>query len=281
MGTVLKALLQQRHIQTVTAFNEAYNHTARDSEPELVGTGPRKAQFYRWLSGHLTNLPYPHHCRVLEAMFPGWTVEELFAECSDPTALPRPTVLSVAPVYAPLAGVEAVYTSRAGFLHELPPSALFADARRIDMVGLSLNLLCQHYSDTDLMRLLKSGAVFRCLFLDPNGTHIREREKEEGHASTVLSNLTALNIQSLSRVQRRAEAFPGDVQIRTYDETLRFNITVVDGLRCVVQPYLPAARGVESPTFVARRSAPAPGLFDTFAEIFETMWAGAQEVIAG
>ncbi|WP_425303476.1 DUF5919 domain-containing protein [Nocardia wallacei] len=42
------------------------------------------------------------------------------------------------------------------------------------MVGLSLNLLCQHYCDTDLMRLLRSGAVLRCLFLDPDRDHIRE-----------------------------------------------------------------------------------------------------------
>ncbi|WP_280371515.1 DUF5919 domain-containing protein [Nocardia wallacei] len=280
MGTVLKALLQQRHLQTVAAFNEAYDRAARDTEPELVGAGPGKAQFYRWLSGNLTNLPYPHHCRVLEAMFPGWTVTELFAECADPAALPHPVTLSAAQFSTPLAGIEAVYTSRAGFLQAMPPSALFEEARRIDMVGLSLNLLCQHLCDTDLSRLLRSGSVLRCLFLDPDGNHIQEREREEGHTSTVLSNLTTLNMQSLSRVQRRAEAFAGAIQIRTYDEIPRFNITIIDGVRCVVQPYLPSARGVESPTFVARKSV-EPGIFDTFAEIFEAMWSSAQEVTPG
>jgi hypothetical protein len=42
----------------------------------------------RWLSGELKGLPYPDHCRVLEKMFPGWTIEQLFEELdADDTAL--------------------------------------------------------------------------------------------------------------------------------------------------------------------------------------------------
>ncbi|WP_368858166.1 DUF5919 domain-containing protein [Nocardia noduli] len=69
---------------------------------------------------------------------------------------------------------------------------------------------------------------------------------------------------------------PGTIEIRTYDAPVRFNITIVDSDLCVMQPYLPQARGVESPTFVARRSNEA-GIFETFATVFESMWADGRE----
>ncbi|MCC3327398.1 DUF5919 domain-containing protein [Nocardia abscessus] len=282
MGTVLKALLQQRHLQTVSAFNREYDRIARSSEPELVGAGPKKAQFYRWLSGNLTSLPYPHHRRILEAMFPGWSADELFDDCTNSSEIrpARENGARIRPSDHIMADVEAIFANRADFLHAMPPRKLFEGTRRIDMAGLSLNLLCQQYSDSDLMKLLDSGAILRCLFLDPNGTHIRARESEEGHAPGVLSSLTELNMKCLIRAQKRyATQQAQPIQIRTYDETVRFNITIVDSAVCIIQPYLPRARGVESPTLVARKSEP-PGLFDTFAEIFETMWSSAREVPA-
>ena len=61
---------------------------------------------------------------------------------------------------------------------------------------------------------------------------------------------------------------------------MRFNITVIDNDTCVVQPYLPDARGVESPTLVLERQAGQPaGLFDTFAQVFESISARSTEVI--
>ncbi|MGY1945001.1 DUF5919 domain-containing protein [Nocardia asiatica] len=277
MGTVLKALLQQRHLQTVSAFNREYDRIADKLEPELVGAGPKKAQFYRWLSGGLTSLPYPHHRRVLEAMFPGRSAEELFEDCADPSDVRMDRLVRSRPSNH-MADVEAIFANRTDFLHAMPPRELFEGTRRIDMAGLSLNLLCQQYSDTDLVRLLESGTNLRCLFLDPNGSHIRARENEEGHAPGVLSSLTELNMKCLIRVQKRYAAEQAErIQLRTYDETVRFNITIIDGAVCIIQPYLPRARGVESPTLVARKSDTA-GLFDTFSEIFETMWSSAREV---
>ncbi|WP_406269543.1 DUF5919 domain-containing protein [Nocardia sp. NBC_00881] len=279
MGTLLKALLHQRHLQTVSAFNREYDRIASKSEPEFVGAGPKKAQFYRWLSGNVTSLPYPHHRRILEAMFPGWSVDELFEDCAKPSdiRLTREIQTRAQTPDRLMADVEAVFANRTEFLHAMPPRKLFENAQRIDMAGLSLNLLCQQYSDTDLMRLLESGTNLRCLFLDPNGTHIRARETEEGHPPGVLSSLTELNMQCLIRVQQKSATQQIEsIQIRTYDETVRFNITIVDSAVCVIQPYLPTARGVESPTLIARKSDP-PGLFDTFSEVFETMWSSARE----
>ncbi|MGH4010745.1 MAG: hypothetical protein ACRDTH_21735 [Pseudonocardiaceae bacterium] len=75
---VLKVLLQHRHLQTHRAFCREYDRIAAKADPTLRGGWPSKAQFYRWLSGELIGLPYPDHCRILESMFPGWTVNQLF-----------------------------------------------------------------------------------------------------------------------------------------------------------------------------------------------------------
>jgi hypothetical protein len=75
---VLKMLLQQRHLQTHSAFRREYDRVAAKVDHTLKGGWPSKAQFYRWLSGDLIGLPYADHCRILEGMFPDWKVEQLF-----------------------------------------------------------------------------------------------------------------------------------------------------------------------------------------------------------
>jgi hypothetical protein len=75
---VLKVLLQHRHLQTHRAFCREYDRVAADIDSTLRGGWPSKAQFYRWLAGDLVGIPYVDHCRVLEKMFPGWTVDQLF-----------------------------------------------------------------------------------------------------------------------------------------------------------------------------------------------------------
>jgi hypothetical protein len=74
----LKVLLQHRHLQTHRAFCREYDRVAANVDPALRGSWPSKAQFYRWLSGELIRLPYSDHCRILEGMFPGWKVDQLF-----------------------------------------------------------------------------------------------------------------------------------------------------------------------------------------------------------
>jgi hypothetical protein len=94
---VLKVLLQQRHLQTHSAFRREYHRVADKIDPTLKGGWPSKAQFYRWLSGELIGLPYADHCRILEAMFPNWTVNQLFQQheggihfIPEPPATPKP-----------------------------------------------------------------------------------------------------------------------------------------------------------------------------------------------
>jgi hypothetical protein len=168
------------------------------------------------------------------------------------------------------ADVEAVFAARSEFVSAMPPQTLFAGATTIEAAGLSLNLLCQQFADQDLRALIEGGTTAHCLFLAPYGRAIAARENEEGYPTGHLSALTEMNRQIL--LQRVRQRLPADVQERlqvgTYDETIRFNIILVNREIAVVQPYLSTARGVESPTFLLRRRVGRQGLFAVFEQMF-------------
>ena len=83
--TLLKALLRARHGQKHSTFCREWDKVAKAIDPQLVGSWPRHAQFYRWLRGELRELPYPDSCRVLESMFPQHNVKDLFEPCPPGT----------------------------------------------------------------------------------------------------------------------------------------------------------------------------------------------------
>lgn len=89
-STVLKELLRQRHWQTYSTFRRQYDQAARSVDPVLVGRWPSRGQFARWLSGDIKGLPHPDHCRVLEAMFPGLSVQQMFTYPAVPIARQPP-----------------------------------------------------------------------------------------------------------------------------------------------------------------------------------------------
>lgn len=110
---------------------------------------------------------------------------------------------------------------------------LVADATSIRTAGISLNLISQQYTDQRLLALLESGASIQCLFLDPQGSHIREREHEEGYPTGDLSSLTQLNIDILKRFRDRVTGAANErFEIAVYDEVPRFNIVLIDHPWC-------------------------------------------------
>ncbi|MFV2175527.1 DUF5919 domain-containing protein [Actinomadura sp. LOL_011] len=272
-------------------FRAAYDKAAKTVASELVGTAPSRAQLHRWTSGGLKRLPYTDHCRVLEAMFPEWTADELFAPCpanilaDDPAAygtsnertdLEKATDLVGPAVHA---DVTAVFATRAEFSFTYPPHALFDGASSIRTAGLSLNMLCQQYPDQRLHRMIEDGATLEALFLDPEGQAIHDREREEGYTDNHLTMLTRLNIEVLTRLRKRlSPEAQGRLSVAVYDETIRFNITLINDHLCVMQPYLPNARGVDSPTFLAERNPTGTGLYWTFDEIFNSLWKRGRSV---
>jgi hypothetical protein len=177
------------------------------------------------------------------------------------------------------ADVTAVFPTRSETYSSLPPHALFENANEIRASGLSLNLICQICADHMLRALLESGTQMRCLFLDPRGEAIASREREEGYPPGHLSALTAMNIQILqSRVRDLLSSDAHSrLEIATYDEIVRFNITLIDGETCIVQPYFPQMRGIDAPTFVIRRR-PVAGLYPIFSQLFESLWERGTQV---
>lgn len=281
--TLLAVLLENKGLHRYGSFCVAYEKAARSLD-DKPGTAPSRAQFHRWLSGDLRRVPYTDHCRVLEHMVAGYSANQLFTPCPDgvvPAPARRPqdgnsTALSRSdlPLSSDvgMAGVAAVFTTRTEFAASVQPSALFDGAKRIRAAGLSLNLLCQQMPDQYVLNLLTTGTELTCLFLDPDGKGIKDREDEENYSPGHLSSLNKLNIDIMSRLRDRLPANSRDrLALAVYDETIRFNIILVNDDICVAQAYMPTARGVDSPTLLIRRTNSAGGLHPVFEQVFESI----------
>lgn len=81
-AVVLKQLLAERHWNSHSIFKRQYNKAAHSIDPKLASSCPGRAQLHRWQNGELKSLPHPNSCQVLEAMFPGVTVKEMFEPIS-------------------------------------------------------------------------------------------------------------------------------------------------------------------------------------------------------
>ncbi len=92
--TLLKALLKVRHWQKLDTFARQWDKVAKTIDPRLVGSCPAHAQFYRWLSGSIRSMPHPDACRILEAMFPGWTVQQLFRPVRTSRSMLQPAPIA-------------------------------------------------------------------------------------------------------------------------------------------------------------------------------------------
>ncbi|GAA1508450.1 DUF5919 domain-containing protein [Streptomyces synnematoformans] len=272
----IKALIQERHL-SYTGFCQEWEKIAAGFDNRLAGSHPGHAQFYRWLKGDLrSGKPRTDSCRVLEAMFPGWSVEELFAPHSR-TEDPREgsgehrRTPSEEGRHLDLAGV---YMSRPQFLSEVPLYEMIENASIVRASGLSLNLLTQHYADAQIRRLVESGTRFQLLFLDPDSEAMKVREQEEGYETGFLAGLTEINLKIMKeRVRSLLTPEARDrVKIGVSAETIRFNIILIDDSTGVIRPYLPQSRGVDSPTLLTERRKHGGELFHTFEQVFASLW---------
>jgi hypothetical protein len=187
------------------------------------------------------------------------------------------------------ADVVAVHTDRVRLLRQFPAEDIFDGSRRIDAIGIGLNLLVQNFSGRRLVRLAEGGARVRLLFLNPASSAVKRRERELGMKRGELSRAVEMNILHMRRVRSRLRD-PGAFQIQVYDETPRFTAYLVDGDGAdgvaVIQSYLRRMRGMEAPVLVLRggnrvvRSGEASegGLFSAYREEFELAWVDSRPV---
>jgi hypothetical protein len=277
--TVLAVLLRGKGQDRYGSFRASYDKAARRLDPSHGSSPPSRAQFHRWLTGDLRTLPYPDHCRVLEHMLAGYSARQLFQPCPTEGA-PAPAADASRAAVPPngaaagpgTADLAAVFASRSDFASHIQPQALLEGARAVRAAGLSLNLICQQVPDQQLMRLLTAGTHITCLFLDPRGEAIKAREHEEDYPPGQLSALTGFNIDLMTRLRDRLPADARDrLHLAVYDTTIRFNIVLVDDRTCIMQPYLPHARGIDAPTFLIQRSEAPGGLYPTFEQVYESL----------
>ncbi|MET9220107.1 SAV2148 family HEPN domain-containing protein [Streptomyces sp. NPDC088197] len=186
--------------------------------------------------------------------------------------------------------VIGVYPDRVRLQRQLPVEDLFSGARRLDAIGIGLNLLVQNYSGRRLVRLAESGCRVRLLFLNPASSTVRRRERELGLGRGELARSVEMNIMHMRRVRARLRD-PDAFEIRVFDETPRFTAYLVDGDTgdglAVVQSYLRRARGMEVPVLLLRggsrqvvaEEGPAEhGLFEVYREEFEGIWTDSRPV---
>ncbi|MCX5172179.1 SAV2148 family HEPN domain-containing protein [Streptomyces antibioticus] len=187
------------------------------------------------------------------------------------------------------ADVVAVHSDRVRLLRQFPAEDIFDGSRRIDAIGIGLNLLVQNFSGRRLVRLAEAGARIRLLFLNPASSAVKRRERELGMKRGELSRSVEMNILHMRRVRSRLRD-PGAFQIQVYDETPRFTAYLVDGDGtdgvAVVQSYLRRMRGMEAPVLVLRNGnrvvksgeAEEVGLFSAYREEFELAWVDSRPV---
>ncbi|MEU3183683.1 SAV2148 family HEPN domain-containing protein [Streptomyces sp. NPDC006923] len=188
------------------------------------------------------------------------------------------------------ADVVSVHPDRVRLQRQIPAEDLFGGARRVDAIGIGLNLLVQNFSGRRLVRLAESGCRIRLVFLNPASSAVKRRERELALKKGELSRSVEMNILHMRRVRSRLRD-PGAFEIHVFDETPRFTAYLVDGDGpdglAVVQSYLRRARGMEAPVLVLRgggrevvRSGyePEHGLFQTYREEFESVWTDSRPV---
>jgi hypothetical protein len=188
------------------------------------------------------------------------------------------------------ADVVSVHPDRVRLQRQLPAEDLFGGARRLDAIGIGLNLLVPNFSGRRLVRLAESGCRVRLVFLNPASSAVKRRERELGLKKGELSRTVEMNILHMRRVRSRLRD-PGAFEIQVFDETPRFTAYLVDGDGpdglAVVQSYLRRARGMEAPVLVLRGGGRSVvraghdsenGLFQTYREEFESVWADSRPV---
>jgi hypothetical protein len=189
---VLKALLQQRHLQTHSAFRREYDRVAEKVDKSLKAGWPSKAQFYRWLSGELVGLPHVDHCRVLESMFPGWAVAQMFEAHDGPiNFVPEPRTSQTKkpphPTTPAMSGSDAtsavvwLYHHRADTPKELWMELLRRATANIDLFANASLFLPEE--NPEAIEIIKkkaaAGIAIRIMLADPDHPAAELRGREE------------------------------------------------------------------------------------------------------
>lgn len=278
---LLKVLLKARHLHVYSSFTREYRKVAAKIDRELAGTGPSKAQFYRWISGDLINMPHSQHCRVLETMFPDWSVEQLFqpyggsidfvpeaksrAHTTKPAVPTRGTsaTLSAANVPAEFVGM---YAHRADTPGELWLNLLTGATERIDLFANASLFLPE--DNPEAIAIIKkkaaAGARVRVLLGDPRS----EAAKLRGYEERLFEGIPG-RIQMALAYYRPLLDVDG-VEFRLHATALYNSIFRYDN-DMLINQHIYGTYGYLAPILHLRKK-PGEGLFNTYMRSFDRVW---------
>lgn len=278
---LLKVLLKARHLHVYSSFAREYRKAAGKIDRELASTGPSKAQFYRWISGDLINMPHSQHCRVLETMFPDWSVEQLFQPYSgslefipeaNPTAvttLPITTLAASAPP-PPATNVPTefvgLYAHRADTPNELWLSLLKGANERIDLFANASLFLPE--DNPEAIAIIKkkaaAGVRVRVLLGDPSS----DAAKLRGYEERLFEGIPG-RIQMALAYYRPLLDVDG-VEFRLHATSLYNSIFRYDD-DMLVNQHIYGTYGYIAPILHLRKK-PGGDLFDTYMRSFDRVW---------
>lgn len=275
---VLKALLQQRHLHTYSAFRREYDRVAGQLDKALKAGWPSKAQFYRWLSGELVGLPYVDHCRVLESMFPGWTVAQLFEEVNGPIGfVPEPpsTRTNESPGRPSEAANQAEDTAGPVvkfYQHRADtPKALWMDLLRGAQANIDLFANASLFlpeENPEAVAIIKQkaadGVQVRIMLGDPDDPAMALRGREER-----LFDAIPGRIRMALAYYRPLVGVEG-IEFRLHRTSLYNSIFRYDN-QMLVNQHIYGAYGYIAPILHLRRMAGAD-LFETYIRSFDLIW---------
>jgi hypothetical protein len=277
---VLKVLLQQRHLHTHSAFCREYDRIAIKVDPALRGGWPSKAQFYRWLSGDLVGLPYADHCKILEHMCPGWTVDQLFqVHDRDGQPTPQPPAASTptpGPTRQPAAStaqpesnsgqVVAFYPHRADTPKRLWMDLLVSAQKSIDLfANASLFLPEENPMAIDILKeKAANGVRVRILLGDPDHPAMELRGREERLFEAIPGRIR------MALASYRPLVDVEGVEFRLHGTSLYNSIFRYDD-QMLVNQHIYGTYGYIAPILHLRKVDGAD-LFDTYMRSFELVW---------
>ncbi len=288
---MLKVLLQHRHLQTHRAFCREYDRVAAEVDPTLRGGWPSKAQFYRWLSGDLIGLPYSDHCRVLEKMFPGWTVDQLFQINGDGIEfVPEPSKAQPVTPSRPLVSAAPVDQLKEAGISNLWPRtnpavlddlmARVNNAREeITVFGLTRNF----YAKDDMLPLFETKAAeipVTFYVMDPHCDSRRDRyriEPVEAAMEDPARYMREILRPLLDASQRIVSATASaGMRIFTFNFPCSFAMEKIDR-SCRVMLYGHGKRGTEGPMLVFDEGTPYWTYFTDQLQWLERLAANPRE----
>lgn len=252
----LKYLLQQRHWQTHRTFCAEYDAVAATIDQDLIRTWPSRAQLHRWLSGELKGLPYPHHCRILEKMFPGWSAAQLFA----PPLPDEVNLLTETVQLSPDQAVRQADDLKSGLKvfidlndqdNRLIAQRIRAGKNVFFAAHTGYNALVSQYQSA-IRDAIATGCKLRVVITDPDGPLMAQSEltrrlcpsiRQEGEIQDVLRACARFRQEA-----RKSNQDSTNVQTRVYSGVPNMNALLVDGWLRVI-PYLPLVDGAECPVF--------------------------------